>query len=100
MRSFFVSVTILGALIARPALATTGKTCETISHVFPLETTACDAVATTRDEVRTLRAYFEIRDLVAETQDRDLHSALVRTMRGIEDIAVVRRYLEHRRSNR
>jgi hypothetical protein len=46
--------------------------------------------------VRVLRTYLELRDLVAEIgseEQRDLRDALLRTMRGLEDVRIVRTYL-------
>lgn len=90
---------MLGALFAHPALASaqTAHPCDALTAHHPMQSRACRAVARSHDDVRVLRTYLDLRDLVAEIahdeEQRDLRDALLRTMRGLEDVRIVRTYL-------
>lgn len=89
---------MLGALLAHPALASaqTAHPCDALTAHHPMQERACRAVARSGDDVRVLRTYLDLRDLVAEIgreEQRDLRDALLRTMRGLEDVRIVRTYL-------
>ena len=97
---------MLGALLAHPALASahSAHPCDALLAHHPMQERACRAVARTTDDVRVLRTYLDLRDLVAEIahdeEQRDLRDALLRTMRGLEDVRIVRTYLNWMRVTR